>query len=127
MLGLLALDPSEAQAVRDFPLWNNPQFVVTFIVASLMGSILNYATFLCTVTNSALTTTVIGCLKVCPFLVMGVLLSSRTHASAPEPSEQLSLAQTFPTHPCSHRTCSRRTCPWCSWRTTPFLYETSLV
>jgi hypothetical protein len=64
MLVLLALQPAELQAVREFPLWGDAKFVTTFLSASIMGSVLNYATFLCTVNNSALTTTVIGCLKV---------------------------------------------------------------
>jgi hypothetical protein len=51
------------QAVRDFPSWKDPSFVLTFFLAAVMGSLLNYATFLCTHHNSALTTTVVGCLK----------------------------------------------------------------
>jgi hypothetical protein len=43
--------------------WRDWKFCVLFVLAGLMGSFLNYATFLCTTTNSALTTTVIGCLK----------------------------------------------------------------
>ncbi len=64
MLCLLALQPAEVEAVRAFPLWGDARFVATFALAAVMGSVLNYATFLCTVNNSALTTTVIGCLKV---------------------------------------------------------------
>lgn len=66
MVGLLAISPSEMEAVRNFPFWSDPKFVFTFVAAATMGSILNYSTFLCTVNNSALTTTVIGCLKVHP-------------------------------------------------------------
>lgn len=43
--------------------WFKPDFVVTFIMAAMMGSVLNYATFLCTTTNSALTTAVVGTVK----------------------------------------------------------------
>jgi solute carrier family 35 protein len=63
MLGVFALRPQEVASVRDFPHWDKPDFILTFILASLMGSILNYSTFLCTTLNSALTTTVVGCLK----------------------------------------------------------------
>lgn len=64
MVCLLAFSPSEMEAVRSFPLWSDPKFTFTFVAAATMGSILNYSTFLCTINNSALTTTVIGCLKV---------------------------------------------------------------
>lgn len=63
MTGLLLLRPEEVQAVRDFSSWSDPAFVLTFLLAAIMGSLLNYATFLCTHHNSALTTTVVGCLK----------------------------------------------------------------
>jgi solute carrier family 35 protein len=63
MLGLLAVRPQEMALVRAFPHWNRPDFILSFVLASLMGSILNYSTFLCTALNSALTTTVVGCLK----------------------------------------------------------------
>lgn len=79
MTGLLLCRPEEMQAVRNFPFWKDPAFVLTFFLAAAMGSLLNYATFLCTHHNSALTTTVVGCLKnlgrlemiaglMCPFL-----------------------------------------------------------
>jgi len=51
------------QEIFDFEGWSQIDFVAMFITAALMGSILNYSIFLCTTYNSALTTTVIGCLK----------------------------------------------------------------
>mgnify|MGYP006889511240 CR=1 FL=1 len=44
-------------------MWDDNTFKLLFISATVMGTILNYATFLCTSVNSALTTTVVGCLK----------------------------------------------------------------
>jgi len=43
--------------------WQQGDFITLFLLATCMGSILNYSTFLCTSVNSPLTTTVIGCLK----------------------------------------------------------------
>ena len=43
--------------VLSFPGWSDPVFCSLFVFASVMGSVLNYAIFLCTTTNSALTTT----------------------------------------------------------------------
>jgi len=60
---LVLLVPGEVQKVRGFDLWSNGSFAVYFAFASLMGSVLNLAIFLCTSANSALTTTVVGCLK----------------------------------------------------------------
>ena len=55
--------PGEVKRVQNFELWSNSGFVFYLIFASLMGSVLNLAIFLCTSTNSELTTTVVGCLK----------------------------------------------------------------
>ena len=63
VLALLLAVPGEVDRVRNFPLWSDASFVVYFAFASLMGSVLNLAIFLCTSANSALTTTVVGCLK----------------------------------------------------------------
>jgi solute carrier family 35 protein len=49
--------------VYDFEYWSDPIFLGMFILAASMGSILNYSIFLCTTTNSALTTAVVGALK----------------------------------------------------------------
>ena len=49
--------------IMAFPGWSRPDFLFLFLLASFMGSILNYSIFLCTTLNSALTTAVIGCLK----------------------------------------------------------------
>lgn len=64
MVGLLSTREEEMEAVRSFTHWNEPRFLLSFCLAAGMGSILNYSIFLCTLYNSALTTTVVGCLKV---------------------------------------------------------------
>lgn len=84
MAGLLALRTEEMEKVKNFEHWGEPDFLLSFFLASAMGSILNYSIFLCTLYNSALTTTVVGCLKVCPvfFPGHGGFHDSRTHAAA---------------------------------------------
>ena len=58
-----ALMQSSLKEVLQFEGWSNPWFLILFIVAAFLGSVLNYSIFLCTSFNSALTTAVIGCLK----------------------------------------------------------------
>lgn len=65
--GVSAVDPTKFTStianVMNFPAWTDPSFVVTFILAVSMGSILNYSIFLCTTVNSPLTTAVVGATK----------------------------------------------------------------
>jgi len=63
MTTLLFCRPRELQAIKNFPSLKDPTFLIVFFLAAGTGSLLNYATFLCTHHNSALTTTVVGCLK----------------------------------------------------------------
>uniref|UniRef100_A0A2H8TIC6 UDP-sugar transporter UST74c n=1 Tax=Melanaphis sacchari TaxID=742174 RepID=A0A2H8TIC6_9HEMI len=49
--------------VYRFNYWLHPQFLIQISVSSMMGLVLNYSTMLCIQYNSALTTTIIGCLK----------------------------------------------------------------
>lgn len=66
MLGptiLLAWWMGDITQTLDFPDWTNLMFVVQFALSCVMGFILTYSMILCTLYNSALTTTIIGCLK----------------------------------------------------------------
>lgn len=61
--GPIRLSGGTLSGVLSFEGWDQWDFCLMFTLAALMGSILNYAIFLCTSANSALTTAVVGCLK----------------------------------------------------------------
>ena len=60
--------------IYNYEKWNDYTFICMFLLASFMGSILNYSIFLCTTLNSALTTAVVGALKNVAVTYMGMVL-----------------------------------------------------
>ncbi|KJE92144.1 solute carrier family 35 [Capsaspora owczarzaki ATCC 30864] len=60
---LYFVDGHQIGPVLNFPGWRDPTFVLLFLLASLMGCILNVSIVVCTKINSALTTIITGCLK----------------------------------------------------------------
>ncbi|CAM9422346.1 unnamed protein product [Laminaria digitata] len=55
--------PGEWDRVVNFQGWRNSTFIGLYLCTSFMGSVLQYSIFVCTEANSALTTSVVGCLK----------------------------------------------------------------
>ena len=70
---------STFEKVLAFEYWEDPYFLTTFILAASMGSILNYSIFLCTTTNSALTTAVVGAMKNIITTYIGMIAFSDYH------------------------------------------------
>lgn len=62
-LGVLCWLVGDLELAWEFPLWNDPAFLGSFLSSCIMGVLVMHATMLCTAYNSALTTTIVGCLK----------------------------------------------------------------
>ncbi|XP_059097236.1 UDP-N-acetylglucosamine/UDP-glucose/GDP-mannose transporter-like isoform X2 [Tigriopus californicus] len=60
---LIAFNTGEFEKVTDYPGLHDPFFIFMFTLSSVFGFILIFATVCCTQYNSALTTSIVGCLK----------------------------------------------------------------
>lgn len=60
---LLAWWTGDVALALEFSDWTNLLFILQFALSCIMGFVLLYSMLLCTLYNSALTTTIIGCLK----------------------------------------------------------------
>jgi len=71
---LLCHQMGDVEAAAGFGAWKDMAFLGCFLASAVMGFVLNYSVVLCTAYNSALTTTIIGCLKNLIVTYMGMFI-----------------------------------------------------
>jgi len=63
VLLVIVWQTGDLRRIAEYPDWLHPHFLPQYALSCVMGFVLMYSIMICTQFNSALTTTIIGCLK----------------------------------------------------------------